>query len=197
MVVGGFLRLNPAETRPRETAILTRMTERCAECGFEYRPAEAAQAGPEIVAGAGEVAALLRGQDGSARRRYPDRWSPLEYGCHLRDVLLVQRERVILARWQETPTLAPMARDLRVEYDGYADQETSAVARQLEDAARLFANLLARLDEAAWNRTLIYNFPQPTERDLRWVAVHTLHEVVHHRLDVRRELDADADFDVD
>ncbi len=38
-----------------------------------------------------------------------------------------------------------MGRDERVDHDGYADQDPAAVARQLVDAADLFANVLDRL----------------------------------------------------
>src|SRR5438445_802990 len=34
-----------------------------------------------------------------------------------------------------------------------------------------------------------YDPPKPLERSLRWVAVHTVHEVRHHLLDVRRQLE--------
>ena len=37
------------------------------------------------------------------------------------------------------------------------------------------------------DRTLIYNYPEPAPRSIRWVAVHTLHEVMHHLGDVRRQ----------
>ena len=37
-------------------------------------------------------------------------------------------------------------------------------------------------------RTVMYNYPATLERSLRWVAVHTVHEVHHHLLDVRRQL---------
>lgn len=165
------------------------MSDRCAECGFEYRLDEYRDAGPAILEEADQLAAVLCDVvDDPARRRIPDTWSPLEYCCHLRDMLLVQRERVILARWRDTPSLAPMARDLRADFDGYAEQDPMDVARQLVDAARLFANVLARLQGQDWNRRLVYNFPHPTERTLAWVALHTLHEVRHHRLDVGRQL---------
>ena len=82
-----------------------------------------------------------------------------------------------------------MDRDERVEYDGYAEQEPDRVARQLDDAAYLFANVLARLTPADWDRSLMYNYPTLFERSFRWVAVHTVHEVRHHLLDVRRQLD--------
>ncbi len=162
--------------------------DRCDECGYEYRPAEAAAAGAAIRARVADLAGLLRRGGDLTSRRSPEVWSPLEYCCHLRDVLLVQRERVLLARRVERPSLVPMGRDERVGLDGYAQQQPADVARQLDDAALLFANVLQRLDDEAWSRTVIYNYPEPTERSLRWVAVHTLHEVVHHLLDVERQL---------
>jgi hypothetical protein len=67
-------------------------------------------------------------------------------------------------------------------------QDPLAVARQLTDAAHLFANDLSRLGPGDWERTMMYNYPALFERSLRWVAVHTVHEVEHHLLDVRRQL---------
>jgi hypothetical protein len=162
---------------------------RCDECGFAYDEAKAQQAAGAIRAGAGAIAGLLVGTGGPvAKRADPAVWSPLEYACHLRDVLLVQRERVLLARRSERPVPEPMGRDERVDHDGYAEQDPAAVARQLTDAARLFANVLDRLDGRSWDRKLVYNYPSPQERTLRWVAVHTVHEVTHHLADVRRQI---------
>lgn len=157
----------------------------CAECGFTYDLTAAESAGAAIVAGTAEFAAALRAaSEGVAVRPAPDTWSPLEYGCHLRDVLLTQRERVLLARRADVPSCTPMGRDERVEHDDYAGQQPDAVARQLEDAAGMFAHTLGRLDGADWERRLRYNYPEATERSLRWVAVHTLHEVRHHLRDI-------------
>jgi hypothetical protein len=108
-------------------------------------------------------------------------------------VLLVQRERVLSARRTHRPEFEPMGRDERVEHDGYCEQHPDAVARQMTDAAALFAHVLARLDETEWQRPVIYSYPRRQERTLRWVAVHTVHEVDHHLLDVRRQLDPVAD----
>jgi DinB superfamily len=161
-------------------------TEVCPECGFGYDSTPAPEVSGAIRDAVAEMASRL-GPD-AGRRIEADTWSVLEYGCHVRDLLLVQRERVILARWSDRPRLAPMARDLRVDFDGYAEQQPADVARQLGDASHLFTNVLDRLDDSAWGRTLVYNFPEPRERDLRWLAVHTLHEVRHHLLDVQRQL---------
>ncbi|MFE9321468.1 DinB family protein [Nocardia sp. NPDC052278] len=163
----------------------------CAECGFEYDPALVPEVSALTRGHAAEYAALLAGDGRVLRQRTaPDVWSPLEYACHVRDVLFAQRERVLLARRVDTPAPEPMGRDERVEHDGYADQRPSDVARQLEDAALLFGNVLDRLAPADWDRKLIFTYPERQERPLRWLALHTLHELRHHLLDIRRQLDS-------
>jgi hypothetical protein len=163
--------------------------DHCDECGFTYDLAQAESAGRAIVDGVGELASVLNDRSADlTSRRAPDVWSPLEYGCHVRDVLLVQRERVLAARRTDRPSFAPMGRDERVEHDGYAGQDPADVVRQVADAALLFDNVLSRLGAGDWERPVIYNWPQRSERSLRWVAVHTVHEVRHHLLDVRRQL---------
>jgi DinB superfamily len=170
------------------------MTDRCDACGFVYDLTTARQAALAITLGAEQVGTIIERGDAILRRRpAPDTWSSLEYACHLRDVLLVQRERVLLARRTEQPPLVPMGRDERVEHDGYNEQSPSAVARQLRDAAGLFAGVLDRLDDDDWGRTVIYNFPEPSVRDLRWLAVHTHHEVQHHLADIRAQINDDTE----
>ncbi len=168
--------------------------DHCDGCGFDYELDRAEEAGGAIVDLAGQLAGELERADVDVRtRRRPDLWSPLEYGCHVRDVLLVQRERVLTARRVDTPSFDPMAREERVELDGYAEQDPRDVARQLRDAAAMFANVLARLRPDEWERTLMYNYPAPWQRSLRWVAEHTEHELQHHLLDVREQLDERAE----
>ncbi len=160
----------------------------CAGCGFDYDLTLAPAAARAIADGAGELAGLVVAAPDAARRLHPDLWSPLEYECHVRDVLLVQRERVLAARRMDCPSVEPMGREERAEHDGYAEQDPERVARELVDAAFMFANVLDRLDADGWERTLMYNYPALCERSLRWIAVHTEHEVKHHLLDVRNQL---------
>lgn len=99
----------------------------------------------------------------------------------------MQRERVLAARRVNGADCAPMGREERVEHEGYNEQDPTAVARQLTDAAALFGNVLTRLSAADWDRTVVYHYPETSERSLRWVAVHTVHELQHHLLDIRRQ----------
>lgn len=168
---------------------MLRDVERCDECGFEYDEGSFPMAAERIRAGAADLTTVLtRGQADVRTRRAPDRWSPLEYACHVRDMLLVQRERLLAARRLDRPECPPMGRDERVALDGYAEQDPADVTRQLRDAAQLFANDLDRLSGTGWDRTLVYTYPYRAERSLRWLAIHTVHEVRHHLLDVRRQV---------
>ena len=163
--------------------------DRCEQCGFERAESEAPSAGTAIVQAATIMAETLSDRTADlTTRRAPQTWSPIEYGCHTRDVLLVQRERVLLARRVEGASQPLMGREERVEHDGYAAQRPGDVARQLVDAARMLANVLSRLDEKAWSRTVVYDTLRPTERSLRWVALDTWHEVHHHLKDIQQQL---------
>ncbi|WP_406813357.1 DinB family protein [Mycobacterium sp. M23085] len=165
------------------------MTDPCAGCGFVYDLRRAETAGDDICARAAAVVEVLRDNVIDVRcRPCPDVWSPLEYACHLRDVLLVQRERVLAARRANGADCASMGREERAEHDGYNEQDPTDVARQLSDAAALFSNVLARLSPEDWDRTVIYHYPETCERPLRWVAVHTAHELRHHLRDIRGQL---------
>jgi hypothetical protein len=162
----------------------------CDGCGFVYEPERATEAGAAIIGDARAIADGLRSGRADVRvRPEEDVWSPLEYGAHVRDVLISQRERVILARILDCPESHPMYRELRVDLDGYGEQDPDDVARQVIDAAALFTNVLDRVDAAGdWDRPMVYNYPEPGNRSIAWVAVHTQHELQHHRGDVERPL---------
>ena len=162
----------------------------CGECGYLYDLTAAPAASREITAGVAALIKVLKSTDRTtlAQRSSPDLWSPLEYCCHVRDVLLVQRERALLARRDDNPVATPMGRDERVIHEGYGAQDPLEVAMEMLMASRLMANVLDRLNPADWRRRITYNFPEPAQRNLRWLAAHTLHEVRHHLLDVQRQL---------
>ncbi len=165
------------------------VTDSCSGCSFTYDLRRAATAADDIRARVGEIVAILHDNAIDVRGRpHAEMWSPLEYACHLRDVLLVQRERVLAARRASGAVCAPMGREERVQHDGYNEQDPGDVARQIADAATLFGNVLARLAGDDWDRTVVYNYPETHERSLRWVAVHTAHELQHHLLDIRRQM---------
>jgi hypothetical protein len=51
-------------------------------------------------------------------------------------------------------------------------------------AAELLAWAFEGLEDAQWERCCIYNFPEPSERTVLWLARHAIHEGEHHLHDV-------------
>jgi hypothetical protein len=164
----------------------------CAQCGFVYEELPVDRVPDALRAFGLSYRDTLAGVDAqvAVARIDPTVWSPLEYAAHLRDVLLVQRERVVLARVLERPSLVPMSRDERVELCRYASQPLEDVLGQLAMAADLCALMFEGLTPLDWDREVIYNWPTTEVRDLRWVGRHTVHEGTHHLGDIRRVLEA-------
>jgi hypothetical protein len=100
-------------------------------------------------------------------------------------VLLIQRDRAVLALVETNPGFARMHRDERVVLARYDAHPAAQVASQLGVAAELCATLFEGLTPGQWDRALIYNYPTPTARDVAWLARNALHEVVHHLGDIR------------
>ena len=178
----------------------------CPECGFadlevtgdpaiglvtwHYDEGRFGSAGPTITTASEQIAAILRSRtDGLRIRATPDRWSPLEYACHVRDALIVQRERVLKALRGHGAEPLPMGRDERVAHDAYNEQQPRNVAVQVEQTALLFVDLLERLSPTDWDLEVAYLFPDASMKTLRWIAVHTAHEVVHHLHDIEQPPD--------
>lgn len=128
------------------------------------------------------------GSADAARRPAPEVWSALEYCCHVRDVLLVERDRVVLALMEDRPSVARMHRDERVLLCRYVSQAPAVVLDQLAMAAELAALVFSALRPADWSRLLVYNWPEPAEHDLAWLGRHTVHECEHHLGDVTEVL---------
>jgi hypothetical protein len=120
----------------------------------------------------------------------PGVWSPLEYACHYRDVLRVQRERIGLARKEDTPVFVPMRREERVTEERYNEQDPAAVGVQIAVAADELATTLEKLGDADWAREGVYNYPTRQLRSVEWIARNTVHEGVHHIMDIERQLEA-------
>jgi S-DNA-T family DNA segregation ATPase FtsK/SpoIIIE len=75
-------------------------------------------------------------------------------------------------RWPATPKGSPA----QVTHD------------ELPVAADLAAAVFAKRSSEEWRRALVYNYPEPVERDLAWLGRHTVHEGEHNLFDVDRLL---------
>lgn len=173
----------------------TAPVDRCEECRFEY-----ASETPESIPGrlrtlggryTAPLTRFLPAEDGPSLSRshpVPGAWSALEYACHVRDVLQIQRERIAQTLVEDVPEYTPMGREERVVELAYNAQEPAEVARAITAAADGVATAFEALTAEQWARRGIYNFPEPAERSLVWLGQHTVHEAHHHLLDVGRTL---------
>jgi hypothetical protein len=162
----------------------------CEECGFAYDSIPVGRIAREIRSLPPRYRSLVAELPHAvaARRPEPSVWSALEYTAHVRDVFLVQRDRVIHGLVADTPGLAPMHRDERADLVGYSTEDPVTVAAELAVAAELLGRLFARMSEEQFRRIVLYNFPEPAPQDLAWVGRHTIHEGEHHLADVRSVL---------
>jgi hypothetical protein len=167
----------------------------CTECGFVYEDLPAKEiagvvrhAAREIRERLGDVLGQANGVPTLRTRPEPATWSALEYAGHVRDVFLTQHGRLYHGLVVDTPEFPPMHRDERVVLGAYNEEDPATTSAEVTMAADLFARLVQRLSPPQWARRCIYVNPEPTERELIWVARHTAHEVLHHLDDIDRVL---------
>jgi hypothetical protein len=162
----------------------------CAECGYEFDSLDHAAILEALPSLAQSHLQLLASVDPDLLRGHPREgsWSALEYGCHVRDVMRFQRDRVLLAQAEDGPEFTSMRRDERAIEERYNEHGPLEVARQLMTAARLLERTLGGLDEEGWQRTGVYPWPVRAVRTVEWIGQWTAHELAHHLFDCRRLL---------
>jgi S-DNA-T family DNA segregation ATPase FtsK/SpoIIIE len=162
----------------------------CAECGYDAESLTRGEIVLAVASMAGQHRELLSTVRASLLTGHPrpESWSALEYGCHVRDMLRIQRERILLAQREETPAFVPLRRDERAVRENYNGQDPVVVASQIADAAAGLTGTLAGLDDTGWRRTGIYSYPAPEVRTVEWIGRRTAHELAHHLFDNRRLL---------
>jgi hypothetical protein len=165
--------------------------ESCEICGFEWDAVPAGDVSARAVAAAAALGRLLRDhQEAAAVRRTSDRWSPLEYAGHVRDVLLNLRDRIILGAAEDNPVPKPMHGDARIALGLYRADTPETVAIELNVAAGLFTKTWEALTEEQRARPIFYGWPRSATRTLVWVAAQAVHEAEHHLGDVADDLAA-------
>lgn len=158
----------------------------CPQCRFDYGSLPPSGVPGALTAVGDELRERLAGAADASLRRRPGEgvWSALEYACHVRDVLFVQRDRLYLALVEHTPSFPRMYRDERAVLARYNDADPGVVAVEVGVAATLAAGAFAGLDGTQWTRRLVYNWPEPRVLDVRWLGAHTVHEGRHHLDDI-------------
>jgi hypothetical protein len=165
--------------------------ERCDGCGFAWEAPGRADIVRRLGAIGDAYAGALRSSTVDLHARpAPGTWSPMEYGAHVRDVMLSLRDRIILGLAEDDPIPKPMHADVRIDAGLYAADTPTELVTEIAVAASLLAKTLDALAEDDVRRPLFYPWPRPATRDLRWVAAQALHEAEHHLADIERAVAA-------
>lgn len=165
--------------------------QRCDQCGYVYGSHSLHESVSLLEQLTADYASLLRthSRGSISARPSPGVWSPVEYTCHLRDVFLVQRDRIIRVLIEDNPALTTMHRDERVVLAAYGSEGTDELINELNVATTLLTRVLGGLTSEQLSRPCTYHYPSPSSRDAAWVCAHTLHEAIHHLDDVRAGLE--------
>ena len=124
-----------------------------------------------------------------AQRPSETRWSILEYGGHLRDVLISLRERAVLAAVEDHPTGTPIHRDDRVDLGLYRLDTVAALSQELPVTSRLLLHTLEAMPAGYADRPLLYSPVTPEEVTIAWLGTQAVHECEHHLDDARTNLE--------
>jgi len=155
----------------------------CPECGFAAGGMPLDRAAAWLESAVSTLRAALH-TSGARTRPAATIWSPLEYGCHVRDTCDVARERIALVLSRDDPIFANWDQDATALEKRYADQDPQVVAAELDVALSELLRQIAAVPGDAWNR--------PARRSdgsrftLATLVRYLVHDPVHHANDVGR-----------
>lgn len=153
----------------------------CPECGFVAADVDPSQLAGRLRQNADQWQDVLRLPDVRTRPR-PAVWSPLEYGCHVRDVHRTMAQRVRLMLDQDCPTFPNWDQDATAVAERYAEQDAARVADEVAVAAADAAGLYDGVSGSAWDRPGLRS--NGSRFTLASLGRYHLHDVVHHLRDV-------------
>ena len=158
------------------------LDEVCPECGFDAAAIDLSQMGALTRANAAAWPALLA-TDTARDRPSPDRWSALEYGCHVRDVFRLFDERLRLMLTEDGPQFENWDQDVTAVEERYGEQDPAVVAVEVVAAGNACADRWDTVGDGDWQRT--GDRSDGSSFTVETFARYFLHDPVHHLADVR------------
>lgn len=161
------------------------LERRCPDCGFFAGEFEATKTSAAVRDLAARWADVL-GRSDVAKRPSPAVWSPLEYGCHVRDVFRKFDERLALMLGTHDPAFDNWDQDATAVADRYDLQNPLVVASGLRSAGTSLAARFDTVSGAQWSRRGFRSDGSVFTVDS--IARYLLHDPVHHLWDVGAEV---------
>ena len=155
----------------------------CPECGFDAREVDVK-----------DIATLLRDLASSwhevllrediAQRPSPDKWSPLEYSCHVRDVFRLFDQRLQLMVTDDGARFENWDQDQTAVEERYDFQDPRVVSRELASAGEALAVRFSQVEGSQWEHRGIRS--NGCEFTVATIAIYLAHDPIHHLWDVRK-----------
>jgi DinB superfamily len=165
--------------------------EPCPQCGFNpasFPPETLGDHAVELAAGWRD---FLRHADDGYLRTNPEPGvnSPIQYGAHVRDILRVYGERMVLAVEEDNPTV-PMFNPPQEVWEVYNRLDAEELAADIEGRAGRLAEIVDGMDPSAWSRIVINDRGQygVYTFTVAGLARNAVHEAHHHLLDAKGTL---------
>jgi hypothetical protein len=155
---------------------------RCPECGFQASEVDPGTIGRTVRELLPRWHAVLS-RPAAGVRSDPLVWSPLEYGCHVRDVFTIFADRAELMLQQQAPSFANWDQDETALTERYWSQEPAAVAAQLSAVGQRAADTFDSVGQDQWQRTGLRS--NGSRFTVETLGQYFLHDIVHHLHDVR------------
>lgn len=156
------------------------VTDGCSECGFDP-DIDVRSTGQRVRATIPKWEAVLDRLD-AAQRPKPDVWSPLEYGCHVRDVNRVFRGRLDLMLAQDDPTFPNWNPNTTAVDSRYWETDAESVAEDYRREATQTADQWDAVRDDQWGRRGLRD--NGSTFTVASLAVYFLHDLEHHLKDV-------------
>jgi len=153
----------------------------CPECGFDPSAVASGDLPEAIHDNTRRWYDVLDRADVALRPR-PDRWSALEYACHVRDVHRLFDERVQLMLTQDDPMFVGWDQDEAAVSQDYARQDPHAVVVELVEAAAQAAAVYAGVTGDQWQR--VGRRGDGSVFTVASIGGYHLHDIAHHAHDV-------------
>jgi hypothetical protein len=165
----------------------------CPQCGDHPAALPVESLGDLAVERAAAWRGFLQDADDAYLRRIPEPgvFSPLQYAAHVRDILRVYTDRMVLGLEQDAPTV-PIFQPAQEIWEEYNRSDADELAADLESQAGRLHDVGANMEASAWSRIVVndrgvygvYTFT------LAGLACNAVHEAHHHLLDAQGTLDA-------
>ena len=157
----------------------------CDECGFDASSFDARRSESALRDLGLRWHKVLQRPDVRQRPR-SGVWSPLEYGCHVRDVFRKFDERLALMLAEDDPKFENWDQDKTALEDDYPSQVPSEVATELVHAAESLADRFGAVSSEQWARRGFRS--DGSAFTVESIAQYLMHDPVHHLWDVGEEI---------